>query len=89
MKKSGAKGVASGLGKGVLGLASKSGAGMFGLFAYPASGIAKSLRSATHTRSRKAVEAARLDEGEWMMEISSLGKDQIASLVDAFDMLGS
>ena len=59
VKKSGAKGIATGLGKGAVGMVTKSGAGMFGLLAYPASGIAKSLRSVTHTRSRKAVEAAR------------------------------
>ena len=63
VKKSGAKGIATGLGKGAVGMVTKSGAGMFGLLAYPASGIAKSLRSVTHTRSRKAVEAARRIEG--------------------------
>jgi hypothetical protein len=66
-KKSGAKGIATGLGKGTVGLFTKSGAGMFGILAYPADGIAKSLRSVTHTRSRKAVEAARRIEGDWIL----------------------
>ena len=88
-KKSGAKGIATGLGKGEVGLVTKSGAGMFGMFAYPASGIAKSLRSVTHTRSRKAVEAARRIEGDWILHRASLGdgKQQVESVLEAFDRL--
>jgi len=87
VKQSGAKGLATGLGKGVVGLAAKSGAGMFGLLAYPASGIAKSLRSATHTQSRKSVEAARRDEGDWLLQCAGMDKDQLASTVERFDGL--
>jgi hypothetical protein len=88
VKKSGAKGLATGLGKGAVGLVTKSGAGMFGMFAYPASGIAKSLRSVTHTRSRKAVEAARRIEGDWMLHGASLvDGDRIESVLDSFDHL--
>jgi hypothetical protein len=87
-KKSGAKGIATGLGKGAVGLVTKSGAGMFGLLAYPASGIAKSLRTATHTRSRKAVEAARRIEGDWILHrVSLLGEVQTESVTEAFDRL--
>ena len=88
VKKSGAKGIATGLGKGAVGLVTKSGAGMFGLLAYPASGIAKSLRSVTHTRSRKAVEAARRIEGDWILHRASLlDGSQLKSIPEAFDRL--
>jgi hypothetical protein len=87
-KKSGAKGIATGLGKGTVGLFTKSGAGMFGILAYPADGIAKSLRSVTHTRSRKAVEAARRIEGDWILHRVSLGGGkQMESVLEAFDSL--
>lgn len=86
-KKYGAKGIATGLGKGAVGLVTKSGAGMFGAFAYPATGIAKSIRSATHTRSRKAVEAARREEGEWLLEHAGLDKEQMDSIVEVLDRL--
>jgi len=43
-KRSGAEGVAPGLGKGVVGLVAKSVAGMSDVFAYPAFGILNSLR---------------------------------------------
>jgi hypothetical protein len=87
-KKSGAKGIATGLGKGTVGLFTKSGAGMFGMLAYPADGIAKSLRSVTHTRSRKAVEAARRIEGDWILHHASLGDGkQIEDVLEAFDRL--
>ena len=87
-KVSGAKGIATGLGKGAIGLVTKSGAGMFGLLAYPTSGIAKSLRSATYTRSRKAVEAERRIEGDWILHRASLlGSGQIELAQEAFDRL--
>ena len=87
-KKYGAKGIATGLGKGTVGLITKSGAGMFGMLAYPTDGIAKSLRSVTHTRSRKAVEAARRIEGDWILHRVSLGDGRrIESVVEAFDSL--
>ena len=88
VKKSGARGLVTGLGKGVVGLAAHSGAGMFGMFAYPASGIARSLRHATHSRSRKAVELARCDEGEWLLLCGCLDDDQLRSVVELFDSLG-
>lgn len=87
-KKSGAKGIATGFGKGAVGLFTKSGAGMFGMLAYQASGIAKSLRSVTHTRSRKAVEAARRIEGDWMLHGACLvDGDRIEFVLDSFDHL--
>lgn len=88
VKKSGAKGLANGLGKGAVGLVSKSGAGMFGIYAYSAQGIAKSLRSATHSRSRKSIEAERAFEGQWLVLKHQMGHDEVDALVREFDTMG-
>ncbi|PPJ53154.1 hypothetical protein CBER1_11532 [Cercospora berteroae] len=48
VKKNGAAGLATSIGKGLTGLVTKTGAGMFGTLAYPATGIAKSIKSAAH-----------------------------------------
>ena len=88
VKKSGAKGLANGLGKGAVGLVSKSGAGMFGIFAYSAQGIAKSLRAATHSRSRKSIEAERAFEGQWLVLRHQMEQGEVDALVKRFDELG-
>jgi hypothetical protein len=89
VKKSGAKGLANGLGKGAVGLVSKSGAGMFGIFAYSAQGIAKSLRFATHSRSRKSIEAERAFEGQWLVLRQQMDQLEVDTLVEKFDALGN
>ncbi|CAH0057202.1 unnamed protein product [Clonostachys solani] len=66
-RKEGALGTVKGIGKGVVSLATKSGAGMFGVFAYPSAGISKSIRTAVHSSTRKAVARERHQEGEWMI----------------------
>lgn len=63
----GALGAVKGVGKGAMSLAVKSGAGMFGLFAYPSAGIAKSLRTAVHSGTRKVLAKAKHDEGRWLL----------------------
>jgi hypothetical protein len=63
----GAVGAVKGVGKGAVSLVAKSGAGMFGLFAYPSAGIAKSIRTAVHSGTRKVVAKARHAEGEWLL----------------------
>ena len=88
VQKSGAKGLANGLGKGAVGLVSKSGAGMFGIFAYSAQGIAKSLRSATHTRSRKSIEAERSFEGQWLVLRQQMNQREVDALMQKFDAMG-
>jgi hypothetical protein len=87
VKKSGAKGLANGLGKGAVGLVSKSGAGMFGIFAYSAQGIAKSLRAATYTRSRKSIEAERAFEGQWLVLRQQMDQHEVDTLVEEFDVM--
>lgn len=66
--KEGAIGAFKGLGKGAASLVTKSGAGMFGLLAYPSAGIAKSLRSAVHSGTRKTIAVERLVEGQWLVK---------------------
>jgi hypothetical protein len=63
----GALGAVKGMGKGAVSLVAKSGAGMFGLFAYPSAGIAKSLRTAVYSRTRKVLAKAKHAEGQWLL----------------------
>jgi hypothetical protein len=88
VKKSGVRGLPNGIGKGTVGLISKSGAGMTGLFAYSTQGIAKSLRTATHSRSRKSIEAERSFEGQWLVLRRQMDESEVNALVDAFDAMG-
>lgn len=64
----GALGAVKGVGKGAVSLVTKSGAGMFGLFAYPSAGLAKSLRTAVHSSTRKLIAKAKHSEGQWLLE---------------------
>lgn len=76
----GALGAVKGVGKGTVNLVTKSGAGMFGLVAYPSAGIAKSLRTAFHTSTRKAIIQQRHKEGEWKLQtarMSSVNRDEV------------
>ena len=59
-----------GLGKGISNMVTKSGAGMFGLFGYTSAGIAKSLRTAVYTKTRKSIAEVRHAEGRWLVENS-------------------
>jgi hypothetical protein len=61
---------------------------MFGIFAYSAQGIAKSLRSATHSRSRKSIEAERAFEGQWLVLRYQMEQDEVDGLVKSFDAMG-
>ncbi|RYP41684.1 hypothetical protein DL767_000889 [Monosporascus sp. MG133] len=79
----GALGAVRGIGKGAVSLVAKSGAGMFGLFAYPSAGIAKSLRSAVYTGTRKAVIKAKHVEGRWLID------SELASQVNTEEVLAT
>ncbi|CAH0027346.1 unnamed protein product [Clonostachys rhizophaga] len=83
-KNDGAAGAIKGLGKGVVGLTTKSGAGMFGLFAYNAAGISRSIRSATHAGTRKAIAKARHAEGLWMIEAGVVDDIKQSEVTSAF-----
>ena len=86
-QKEGVKGAAKGLGKGMVSLATKSGAGMFGLVGYTSAGIAKSLRTAVYTKTRRSIAEARHAEGRWLAETSSYGADEIGKIFIGFEAL--
>jgi hypothetical protein len=67
-QREGVKGAAKGLGKGLVNMTTKTGAGMFGLLGYTGAGIAKSLRTAIHTRTGRSIADARHVEGRWLVE---------------------
>ncbi|KAH0269446.1 sterol glucosyltransferase, partial [Aureobasidium melanogenum] len=88
-KKSGAVGIATGLGKGLAGLVTKPGAAMVGAWAYPAAGIAHSVRSAVYNKARKLVEVQRAAEGQWLAEQQQWTGSQKIALMEKFNELGS
>lgn len=67
-REDGAKGAVKGIGKGMVNMTSKAGCAMFGVLVYPGAGIAKSLKSAIYSRTRKSIVKARCDEGKWLLE---------------------
>jgi len=68
MQEDGARGAVKGIGKGMANMTSKAGCAMFGVLAYPSAGIAKGIKSATYSRTRKKIAKARHDEGTWLLE---------------------
>lgn len=77
----GAKGAVKGVGKGMANLVTKSGAGMFGLMGYTSAGIAKSLRTAMYSKTRKTVAKARHEEGRWLLQKSSYDIAAFADII--------
>jgi hypothetical protein len=63
----GVKAAAKGLGKGLMNLTTKTGAGMFGLMGDTSAGMAKSLRTAVYSKTRKSIATATHAEGEWLV----------------------
>lgn len=88
-KKSGAVGLATGFGKGLAGIVTKPAAGALGAFAYPVAGIAKSVRSAVNSQSRKLIDAQRAAEGQWLVEHQQWTGSEIVALMERFKALGS
>ncbi|RYC79384.1 hypothetical protein BFJ63_vAg17731 [Fusarium oxysporum f. sp. narcissi] len=86
-RKEGAMGAVKGVGKGVMSLATKSGAGMFGVFAYPSAGISKSLRTAVHGSTRKAIAQERREEGVWMAKNGAGTQIDWSEVVSRFESL--
>jgi hypothetical protein len=80
MREDGARGAVTGLGKGMANMASKAGCAMFGVLAYPSAGIAKSLHTLIHSRTRKQIATARHGEGMWLRESDQYpGTDKIVT----------
>ncbi|GKT49505.1 sterol 3-beta-glucosyltransferase UGT80B1 [Colletotrichum spaethianum] len=83
----GAIGAAKGLGKGAVSLVAKSGAGMFGLFAYPSAGIAKSLRSAVYSGTRKTIANEKHGEGQWLVGCNAASQVDTGEVLAGFERL--
>jgi hypothetical protein len=86
-QKEGMKGAAKGIGKGLVSMTTKTGAGMFGLFGYTSAGIAKSLRTAVYTKTRKSIAEARHAEGKWLIAHCGYGEYDAASIISKFESL--
>jgi hypothetical protein len=68
-------------------LVTKSGAGMFGLFAYPTAGISKSLRTATHSSTRRKIAEERRAEGIWMVKSGTGVQVDCSKVLEDFERL--
>jgi hypothetical protein len=88
-KKSGTVGLATGFGKGLAGIITKPAAGALGAFAYPVAGIAKSVRSAVNSQTRKLIDAQRAAEGHWLVEHQQWTGSEIVALMERFKALGT
>ena len=82
MREDGAKGAVKGIGKGMANMTSKAGCAMFGVMVYPSVGIAKSLKSAIFSRTKKRIVEARRAEGAWLLDHDRLA--EISSDVTSF-----
>jgi hypothetical protein len=86
-KKTGAMGVVTGVGKGVLSMATKTSSAAIGLVAYPADGISQSIRSVVMRSTRESIEQAKLMEGRWFLETEAGRAADQAAVVEAFDRM--
>lgn len=61
-------------------------AGALGLVAYPGQGLAKSLHSAIHSKTRKQIVKARLNESQYLAKQSSKAQSMRSYVLDAFEV---
>jgi len=80
-KQEGAKGVAKGLGMGLVSLTTKTSAAAIGLIAYPCQGVYRSLYTATHRATRDLVNEAKHEEADWLYTQAG---DRAPDIVQAF-----
>lgn len=80
-KQEGARGVAKGLGMGLVSLTAKTSAAAIGLIAYPCQGVYRSLYTATHRATTDLVNEAKFEEAGWLY---TQGGDRAADIVQAF-----
>ncbi|KAG2168847.1 hypothetical protein JADG_008586 [Aureobasidium aubasidani] len=87
-RKEGAIGALKGVGKGLGGIYWKPNAGLAGLLGYTVQGIYKSVYSAIHTGTRKAIAKARREEGLWLLVRARENKEfDLRGIVAAFELL--
>ncbi|CAN9376993.1 unnamed protein product [Alternaria alternata] len=80
-REEGFTGAAKGVGKGMSSMVTKTGAGMFGLLGYTSQGIAKSLRSTVHMKTRKSIAEARHAEGSWLVENDKHNTEEVEKII--------
>lgn len=83
-RREGAKGVAKGLSMGLVNFAMKTSSGALGLVAYPCRGVYLSVHAALHTKTKKTVEQAKLDEGEWLLTAKKENRPSESDIVRSF-----
>ncbi|KGO49071.1 UDP-glucuronosyl/UDP-glucosyltransferase [Penicillium expansum] len=84
-QKDGIRGAIKGFVKGPIGMGTKAASGALGLVAYPGQGLAKSLHSAIHSKTRKQLLKARLIESEYMARQSAKAQSSCPDVIEAFE----
>ncbi|CAG8896915.1 unnamed protein product [Penicillium egyptiacum] len=84
-QKDGIRGAMKGLVKGPIGMGTKAASGALGLVAYPGQGLAKSLHSAIHSKTRKQLIKARLTESEYLARQSAKAQSSCPDVIEAFE----
>ncbi|KAJ5392835.1 hypothetical protein N7465_011809 [Penicillium sp. CMV-2018d] len=84
-QKDGIRGAIKGFVKGPIGLGTKAASGALGLVAYPGQGLAKSLHSAIHSKTRKQLVKARLTESEYLARQSAKAQSSCPDVIEAFE----
>ncbi|KAJ5505029.1 hypothetical protein N7463_007903 [Penicillium fimorum] len=83
-QRDGIRGALKGFVKGPIGMGTKAASGALGLVAYPGQGLAKSLHSAIHSKTRKQLVKARLAESEYMARQSAKAQSSCPDVIEAF-----
>ncbi|KAJ5252962.1 hypothetical protein N7489_003372 [Penicillium chrysogenum] len=84
-QKDGIRGAIKGFVKGPIGMGTKAASGALGLVAYPGQGLAKSLHSAIHSKTRKQIFKARLTESEYLARQSAKAQSSCPDVIEAFE----
>ncbi|KAJ5780212.1 hypothetical protein N7457_005372 [Penicillium paradoxum] len=84
-QKDGIRGAIKGFVKGPIGMGTKAASGALGLVAYPGQGLAKSLHSAIHSKTRKQLVKARLKESEYLARQSAKAQSSCPDILEAFE----
>ncbi|CAI7581566.1 unnamed protein product [Penicillium bialowiezense] len=85
-QKDGIRGAIKGFVKGPIGMGTKAASGALGLVAYPGQGLAKSLHSAIHSKTRKEIVKARLNESQYLARQSTKAQSMCSYVLDAFEV---
>ncbi|KAF9242215.1 CAZyme family GT1 [Penicillium roqueforti] len=84
-QKDGFMGAIRGFVQGPIGMGTKAASGALGLIAYPGQGLAKSLHSAMHSKTRNQLLKARLTESEYLARQSGKAQSSCPDVIEAFE----